>query len=387
MQNLSRRIEDVQSPVIPVVAGWIRETPGTVSLGQGVVSYSPPPQVAERLQGFLREPELNKYQLVDGLPELKDVLVKKLAADNDVRSMDGRALVVTAGANMAFLNALLAIADPGDEVILQTPFYFNHEMAITSANCRPVLAPTDERFHPSVDEIAARLTPRTRAVVTVSPNNPTGAVYPESLLREINALCGERGIFHIHDEAYEYFTWGAASAFSPASIPGAEEHTISLFSLSKSYGFASWRIGYMLIPEALLPAVKKIQDTVVICPPVVSQYAAVGALAAGRDFISAQRPQLESVRRIVLDRLAGAPGIVSPPRSEGAFYVFFEVDTPQSSVALAERLVRERRVAVIPGEAFGIDDRCCLRVSYGALALDSAAEGVDRLVAGLDGCL
>jgi aspartate/methionine/tyrosine aminotransferase len=133
--------------------------------------------------------------------------------------------------------------------------------------------------------IEAAITPRTKAVVTVSPNNPTGAVYPESALREVNRICRERGVYHIHDEAYEYFTYGNARHFSPGSIAGSADHTISIFSLSKSYGFASWRIGYQVIPDHLFGAVNKVQDTVLICPPVVSQYAAVGAMPGRRRLV------------------------------------------------------------------------------------------------------
>src|SRR6185369_12263196 len=125
------------------------------------------------------------------------------------------------------------------------------------------------------------ITAKTRAVVTISPNNPTGAVYSEAALCEVNQICGERGIYHISDEAYENFTYNGARHFSPASVAGSEAHTISLFSFSKAFGFASWRIGYMVMPENLFVPVKKIQDTILICAPVISQYAACGALKAG----------------------------------------------------------------------------------------------------------
>ena len=180
------------------------------------------------------------------------------------------------------MNAVLAVTDPGDEIILPAPYYFNHEMAIVMAGARAVAVP-DGR--PVSARCARRLpraiTPRTRAVVTVSPNNPTGAVYPRRRCSAVNALCKARGVFHVHDEAYEYFTYGSARHFSPGSLEGAATHTISLYSLSKAYGMASWRIGYMVIPEALSDAVNKIQDTLLICPPAVSQQAALAALAGG----------------------------------------------------------------------------------------------------------
>ena len=185
---------------------------------------------------------------------------------------------------MAFLNVVFAITDPGDEIILQTPFYFNHEMAIEIASCRAVLVPTDENYQLQPDLIRAAITDRTRAIVTISPNNPTGAVYSESALRAVNQLCRDADCFHITDEAYEYFTYGV-DHFSAASIAdSANHHDFRFFSLSKAYGFASWRIGYMVIPAFLLEAMQKIQDTNVICPAVVSQFAALGALQAGRSY-------------------------------------------------------------------------------------------------------
>ena len=139
-----------------------------------------------------------------------------------------------------------------------SPYYFNHEMAVTMAGCRPVLVATDDDFQLDLDAVAAAITANTRAVVTISPNNPSGAVYPEADLRELNRLCAERGVYHIHDEAYEYFLYDGAEHFSPGSLPDAGDHTISLFSLSKAYGFASWRIGYLPPPRA--PARRGCQD-------------------------------------------------------------------------------------------------------------------------------
>jgi aspartate/methionine/tyrosine aminotransferase len=280
---VSQRIDAVQSPIIPILGEWIRQSPGTISLGQGMVSYGPPPQALEAIPAFLAREDAHRYGPVEGLPELVDALAQKLTHENRL-PLDRSRIAVTAGGNLAFVNALLAVADPGDEVILQAPFYFNHEMAVVMANCRPVVAPTDARYQLQLDRIEAAITPCTRAIVTISPNNPSGAVYPEADLRAVNALCAARGIWHIHDEVYEYFTYGPARHFSPGSLPGADAHTISLYSLSKAYGFASWRIGYMVIPHTLWTAVNKIQDTLLICAPHVSQAAAVGALAAGRAY-------------------------------------------------------------------------------------------------------
>ena len=378
----SERLKAVQAPVIPIVGDWLRQTPGAISLGQGVVSYGPPPQAKRAVERFFSDPENHKYKPVQGIPELREALARKLSAENGI-DLHAREVVVTAGANMGFYNALLAVADPGDEIILPVPYYFNYAMAAAMANCRVVTVPTDGGHQLDVSAIEKTVSPSTRMVVTISPNNPTGAVYPETALREVNALCAERGVYHLHDEAYEYFTYGDAKHFSPASLPGTEAHTISLFSFSKSYGFASWRVGYMVLPRHLFGAVRKIQDTILICPPVVSQHAALGALEAGPEYCRRHAAKLAGVRDRALSELRSVSGICRVSETEGAFYLFLRPQTRLSSLALAERLVREHGVALIPGSAFGVEKTCSLRLSYGALDPDTVAEGVGHLAEGL----
>jgi aspartate/methionine/tyrosine aminotransferase len=375
-------MDAVQAPIIPTVGEWIRQTPGTISLGQGMVAYGPPPEALDAIPRFLSSPGAHFYGPVEGVPELVGALEAKLTRENGLDLSKSR-VVVTAGGNMAFVNAVLAVADLGDEVILQTPFYFNHEMAIVMAGCRAVAVPTDDRYQLQVDRIRDAITPRTRAIVTISPNNPTGAVYSVEDLAAVNQLCAERGLWHIHDEVYEYFTYGAARHVSPGAVPGASAHTISLFSLSKAYGFASWRIGYMVIPETLWMAVNKIQDTLLICPPHVSQAAAVGALAAGRAYCDQHVRTLAVVRGLVLARIGEVSGLCEAPSADGAFYCLLRVHTAMPAMTLAERLTREHRVATAPGTAFGLEKGCYLRVSYGALAPETVEQGMGRLVTGL----
>jgi aspartate/methionine/tyrosine aminotransferase len=383
----SHRLRAVQSPIIPVIADLIRAQAGTISLGQGVVGYGPPPEAQAQIDRFLAQPANHRYQSVAGLPELVAALEARMAVDHGVAvgPAHGNRLMVTAGGNNAFLAALLAIADPGDEIILPVPYYFNHEMAITMVNCRPVLVPTDAGYQLEVAALRAAITPRTRAIVTVSPNNPTGAVYPAATLRAVNALCAERGIFHLNDEAYAAFTYDEATHFSPASLPGAAAHTIALHSMSKAFGFASWRIGWMVFPERLEAALRKIQDTFIICPPVISQYAALGALAAGGAFVRCKIAEVAAVRALVRRELAPleAEGIGEVPPAAGAFYFLLRLRSKRPPLEVAEHLIREHRVAVIPGNAFGCERGCHLRLAYGALQAGTAVEGIGRLVRGL----
>jgi aspartate/methionine/tyrosine aminotransferase len=379
----SRRLAAVQPPVIPIVGRWIAETPGTISLGQGIVSYGPPPEVVEAVKNFGAELSDHRYGPVEGLPVLVEEIERKLAGENAIVVQPASRIFVTAGGNQAFLNAVLAVTDPGDEVILPTPFYFNHEMAIVIAGAVPVPVATDAAYQLDLQAIADAVTPRTRAIVTVSPNNPTGAVYPEEALRAVNTLCAERGLFHIHDEAYEYFIYGDARHFSPGSIEDAGRHTISLYSLSKAYGMASWRVGYMVVPAGLGEAVNKIQDTLLICPPAVSQHAALAALRVGRSYPRAHLERLDCMRKLVFEALSGPDVPCEIPSVTGAFYYLVRVPSALDPMALAERLIRDHKVAGIPGSAFADAAPCSIRLSYGAIEPGIIGEGLERLVDGL----
>jgi aspartate/methionine/tyrosine aminotransferase len=292
-------------------------------------------------------------------------------------------VVVTAGANMGFFNALLAIADTGDEIILPTPYYFNQEMAITMLGCRPVLVPTTADYQLNVDALQAAITPRTRAIVTISPNNPSGAVYSREALMAVNRLCRDKRIYHISDEAYEYFTYDGAEHFSPASLPDSHEYTISLYSLSKAYGFASWRVGYAVIPNHLLVATKKEQDTILICPPVISQVAACAALQAGSQYCRERIAGFTQVRDAVRQQLAALEPFCHLANTAGALYFLLTLDTKLDDMTVVTRLVKEFGVAVLPGSTFGISAPCTLRLSFGGLEAQSVAVGISRLVRGL----
>jgi aspartate/methionine/tyrosine aminotransferase len=376
-------MDAVQAPIIPMVGELIRTNPGTISLGQGMVSWGPPPAAIDAAREAAGLMASQRYGPVEGSPELVAALGRKLREENGL-DLDGSRVLVTAGSNMAFQSVVQAITSTGDEIVLPSPFYFNHDMAVRIAGCVPVIVPTDAEYQIDPEALARAITPRTRAIVTVSPNNPAGAVYPAEALRAVNELCAARGLLHISDEAYEYFTWDDSRHFSPASLPGAGAHTISLYSLSKAYGFAGWRIGYMVIPEALNEAVYKVQDTVLICPTVVAQAAALACVQEGRAWTARFLDPLRAVRREVLDLFTSIADICAVPTPGGAFYCLPRVRTPLTAMTVMERLVREHKVAAIAGETFGLTG-CYLRVSYGALEGVAVTEGMRRLVTGLRG--
>ena len=377
----ARRLAQVQTPVIPVMGELIRSTPGTLSLGQGMAHWGPPPQALEAAQRALRDDrELNAYGPVAGEPRLREALTAWLREQQHL-DLDHSALLVCAGSNMAFNAVVQVLCDPGDELILPVPYYFNHEMAIRLAGGRPV--PVQAGLIPDPAVLEAAITARTRAIVTVSPNNPSGAVIPPAVLRAINHLCAERGLLHISDEAYGLFRHGDTPIWSPGSASGSGGHTITLGSLSKSHGMAGWRVGWAVVPQGLMDELAKVQDTILICPPRLIQQAAIGALEAEADWCRERIGGLKARRAQVLDALdqPGVPWQVLGP-ADGAFYGLLQLDSALSSDAAMERLIREQRVALVSGSSFGLQG-CCLRLSYGMLNEADLGEALRRLVAGL----
>lgn len=382
-KRVANRIDRIQDPVIPIVGRLIADHPGTISLGQGIVHYSPP---LEFRRALANPPEqVHRYADVCGNVELLNLIRNKVASENQIDCGEST-IVYTAGSNMGFLNAVFAVADVDDEIILMSPYYFNHEMAIDLAGCKPVIVPTTSDYQLDLPAIRQAITERTRAIVTVSPNNPTGVVYPQAVLTEVNALCAEQGIYHISDEAYEYFVYDGKPHFSPASLPGSQQHTISLFTMSKAYGMAGWRAGYMIAPQDLLMPIKKIQDTNLVCPPIISQSVAGAVLEVGADYCKPKIEEFGRVREAVLRELSDIPGCRIPV-PQGAFYMLLQLDTDQEDMALVKALVKDFGVATLPGNTFGVRDGCALRISYGALESKTVIEGIGRLKRGLQSLL
>ena len=380
--SAARRLALVQQPVIPVMGELIQKTPGTLSLGQGMVHWAPPQQVRQAIAAAFNTTSapLDRYGPVAGDPALREALSQWLVRVHNL-DLEGSELLITAGSNMAFNAVVQVLCDPGDELILPVPYYFNHEMAIRLAGATPVAVPAG--VVPDPERLAAAITPRTRAIVTISPNNPSGAVFPRDVLEAINKLCAERGLLHISDEAYALFSYGAEAVWSPGSAPGAGEHTITLGSLSKSHGMAGWRIGWAVVPRPLMRDLAKIQDTILIHPPQLNQRAALGALNAGAAWCREQIDGLASRRRQVLEALSqpAAPWhLLAQP--DGAFYALLQLNSSLSGDAAMEQLIRQYRVALVSGSSFGLEG-CCLRLSYGMLGSADLSEALQRLVTGL----
>ena len=390
------RLDQVLRPVIPELAALVRQTPGTLSLAQGMVGWAPPATVREQLAAALLEPgpALDHYGAVAGDTELLAAVAAAMAAEG--LDLEGADLWVTAGSNMAFQAIAQVICEgppqAASEVILPLPYYFNHVMAVQLAGGVPV--PVEAGLIPDPQRLAAAITPRTRAIVTISPNNPSGVVMPRAVLAAINQLCARHGLLHISDEAYGAFVHGDEPHWSPAAQAGAAAHTVTLQSLSKAYGMAGWRVGFMAVPASLSDALAKVQDTALICPPRLVQRAALAALAAGASWCQPRIAALGERRRQLLEAVAAARAAGLPLRllaePDGAFYglLALEAGTGQglSGRQLMQRLVQEHRVAAVCGESFGLGGPVwgpVLRLSYGLLGPGELAEALQRLFGGV----
>jgi aspartate/methionine/tyrosine aminotransferase len=403
------RLDAVLRPVIPELGALVRATPGTLSLAQGMVGWGPPPGVMAALaeacvgeadQAGSRLACRDGYGPVQGDPELLAALATSLRQEHGI-DLDGAGLWVTAGSNMAF-NAIAQVLCAGppaepSELILPLPYYFNHVMAVQLAGGCPV--PVDAGLVPDPQRLAAAITPRTRAIVTVSPNNPSGVVMPRPVLEAINRLCARHGLLHISDEAYGQFVYGAEPHWSPGSLAGAAGHTVTLQSLSKAYGMAGWRVGFMAAPAVLTAALAKVQDTVLICPPRLMQRAAVAALAAGPTWCRPRIASLAGRRAQLRAAVAAARAQCIPLRllaePDGAFYGLLALEPGCAGALTGEllmrRLVLKHRVAAVCGESFGYPGLGAaeggpgpvLRISYGLLDAEALGEALRRLVEGI----
>ncbi len=380
----SQRLQNVQDPVIPLISQWTREREGTLSLAQGVVSYSPPNALREMLAGIdPAEASICRYGPAEGNQRLRECIAQKLLAENSI-SLDHSSVVCTAGSNMAFFATILCTADVGDEIVLVRPYYFNHQMAIEMIGCKCRVVDCLPNYQLDVDAIARAITPSTRAVATVSPNNPTGAVYREDDLVAVNEMCARNGLYHIHDEAYEYFTFGEQEHFSPGSIPGAGQHTVSLFSLSKAYAMAGWRFGYAVVPKQLELAIKKVQDTNLISVPGITQNAAMVALEQGRTWCQPRIAGLAHSRELAMMLSKETSGSWCFSEPAGGLYLLASLQQNLDDLKVCRALIENHQVAVLPGSTFGIHDRCTLRISFGGIAGDSLSEALQRLKGGLE---
>src|ERR687894_336460 len=346
-----------------------------IGFGAGEPDFPTPDYIVEAAVAACRQPAMHRYTPAGGLPALKEAIVAKTARDSGLQVTPANVLV-TNGGKQAVYEAFATMLDPGDEVLLPAPYWTTYPEAIALAGGVPV---------PVVQLEAAR-TPRTKVLLFCSPSNPTGAVYPPELVEEIGRWALEHGLWVLTDEIYEHLTYDGATAPSmPVVVPELADRCVVVNGVAKTYAMTGWRVGWILGPADVVKAATNLQSHATSNVANVSQAAAVAALTGDLSAVAAMREAFDRRRRTIVSMLREIPRVACPePR--GAFYVYPSVKallgrpiggrTATDSVQLAEIVLEEAEVAVVPGEAFGTPGY--LRMSY-ALGDDDLVEGVSRM--------
>jgi aspartate aminotransferase len=323
------------------------------------------------------EAGFTKYTPNAGIPELRQAIADKLAADNGLNYRAGQ-IVVSNGAKHACYNAILATCQPGDEVIIPAPYWVSYPDMVRLVGAEPVIVPTSERnaWKMRPEDFENAMTPRTKMLIMNSPGNPTGSVYTREELEAIVNVAAEEDIYVLSDEIYEKLVYDDAKHVSIGSLSKeAYDLTITVNGFSKSYAMTGWRLGYLAAPDAVSRAVDSIQSHTSSNPCSFSQYGALAALKGDQQPLADMREEFEMRRNYMFDRISKISNVTAI-KPQGAFYILVNISQlGLTSQNFADRLLSKANVAVVPGAAFG-DDRT-VRFSYAA-SLDVIKKGLDR---------
>jgi aminotransferase len=349
MTRLSKEIDDV------AFLSWAKPTSDT------------PEHIKEGAIDAIKSGLVGGYTTSAGLVELRQEIVKKLGRDNAVKTSISE-VITTVGAIEGLCAAVFAILDPGDEVILPSPTYSTHIRLVRLASGKPVMVPLieEENYALDIEGIRKAITPKTKAIIYCTPNNPTGTVFPEKQLRQLAEIALEHNLMIITDEAYEYFVFDDHKHFSIASIPEMRKKAISCYTFTKTYAMTGWRIGYLHADEELIPHITKTHIPLTICAPVVSQYAAISALKGSQKCVNEFRDHYLATRNLMCDRLDNLDNVFSYNKPGGSYLMFpkIELEEGKDSSAFCKRMLREAKVSTTPGIAFGPTGESHLRLSF-----------------------
>jgi aspartate/methionine/tyrosine aminotransferase len=358
-----------------------------IGFGAGEPDFPTPGYIVEAAQRACAVPRFHKYTPAAGLPELREAVAAKTARDSGYQVSAGQVLI-TNGGKQAVYEAFATLLDPGDEVLLPTPYWTTYPEAIALAGGVPVPVMTDERsgYRASAADLEAACTSRTKLLVFVSPSNPTGAVYPPGQVAEIGRWAAERGLWVATDEIYEHLVYGQARFSSiPVAAPEIADRCVVLNGVAKTYAMTGWRVGWMIGPTDVIKAATNLQShaTSNVCN--VAQAAALAAVTGDLSAVAEMRAAFDRRRLAMTTMLNDIPGVICP-LPEGAFYCYPSVKgvlgkelagrKPSSSAELAEVILDHADVAVVPGEAFGTPGYFRLSCALGDADLE---EGITRL--------
>ncbi|WP_169953197.1 pyridoxal phosphate-dependent aminotransferase [Microbispora sp. H11081] len=358
-----------------------------IGFGAGEPDFSTPAYIVEAAVEACRNPRFHKYTPAGGLPELKQAIADKTLRDSGFQ-VDAANVLVTNGGKQAVYEAFATLLDPGDEVLVVAPYWTTYPEAIKLAGGVQVDVVTDETtgYLASVEQLEEKLTDRTKVLLFVSPSNPTGAVYSPAQVEEIGRWALDKGLWVVTDEIYEHLVYGDATFSSiAAAVPELRDRVVVLNGVAKTYAMTGWRVGWLIGPSDLVKAATNLQSHATSNVSNVAQAAALAAVSGDLSAVAEMRAAFDRRRQTIVRMLNEIPGVVCP-EPLGAFYAYPSVKAllgkelrgkrPATSAELAELVLEEAEVALVPGEAFGTPGY--FRLSY-ALGDDDLVEGVSRV--------
>jgi aspartate/methionine/tyrosine aminotransferase len=372
----SQRISRISPPPIVKLNRTASELQDVISFGQGVPYFTPP---LSSFNSFVDNFKIQDhiYSPDEGLDELRSSLSSFLYDEFHAQYASSD-LILTSGANQAFMNVILAVLDPGDEVILPSPYYFNQKMAIEMIGGKVKVSPTTNNWQLDLQDIEHQITTRTKAIVIVSPNNPTGAIYTHDSLVQLGEVAEKNDLTIISDETYGLFAFDN-SFRSLKSIESIKDNVITIGSLSKVYGMSGWRVGYIGCPEFMFDSLLKVQDTIAICCPTASQKMALELLKDRKNFKD-NIVRIDNIRKKMIVELRQLEPELIFEATTGAYYFFVNVMAiEKDDNKLAWDLLKKEKVLTIPGSVFGKRGKGYLRLSYGGTDEEQMREGVNRI--------
>lgn len=382
---VSSLVARVEAPPIAEAMSWVRQGPRNrelINLCQAVPSYPPAEELQAEFGRIALQPTTGGYTDIYGLAALRAAYAAHLGEDY-AASVPSDHVAITTGCNQAFAAAVMSVAKAGDNILIPVPYYFNHQMWLTmlGIGMRMIPAFGNGRLHPSVEDAAAAIGPETRAIVLCTPNNPTGAIYPPDVINAFFELAKSRGIAMILDETYKDFRPGPAPAHSLFQRPDWSSTLIHLYSFSKVYALAGYRLGAMTAGPDILAEAAKVLDCMTICPPQITQQGVIFALRELEDW---KRTKLAMMaHRLAAIRTAfSRKGLSYELVSSGAYFAY--VRHPfrgEASKAVAMRLAQEHDVLCLPGSMFGPGQEDYLRIAFANVDAAVMEPLVDRLVA------
>ncbi len=368
MDNGSQQIELSPIKQIELLASKI---PEVVSLAQGIPADDTPDLIKSEAIKALQLGQTARYSLTYGLPRLREAISEHLQTMGMEYDWE-REIIITAGSIEGITATLLALVNPGDEVIITSPSYASYQQAIKVARAVPIEVDLDEKWQFDLEVFKQRITKKTKAVIIANPNNPTGTIFAKDQLIEIGKLAKTNNFFIILDEVYRDLVYEGGSLFSLAELPEFRDVVIRVYSFSKAYAMTGWRIGYLHSDKRNVDEIIKTHDALVTCAPVISQYAALAALLMPTEQKNQIKDAYQSRREAIVARLDKMQDIFSYQKPTAAYFVFPKIKLPewQDSWRLALALLEQAKVAVVPGVSFGQRGEGHIRMCFGRSIAD-----------------